>query len=66
MNTTILIVVSKPWPDEAAISVFVAGQSRYTLSLPEHDVGSELFSLLRQWRTEGPVTVTLDRRQSQR
>lgn len=66
MNANFLIVVSRPWPCEAEISVFLAGQRDYRVTLPESECGSELMSLARQYRAQGSVNVILDRRLSRR
>lgn len=61
-----LFVVGKPWPGEAQIAIFALGQKVYSLACPENRVGSELFDLARQYRAQGQVVVTVDRRKSPR
>ncbi len=57
-----LFVVSRPWPGEAQIMIFASGLRLYALSCPENRVGSELCNLARQYRAQGQVAVTVDRR----
>lgn len=57
------IVVSKPWPEEARIQVFLHNKQDYALLIPEQRVGGELFSLVRQYPQ---ATIVLDRRHSPR
>ncbi len=66
MDANYLFVVGKPWPGEAQIMIFASGLRLYSLSCPEPRVGSELFDLARQYRAQGQVQVTVDRRKSPR
>jgi len=61
------LVVSKPWAEEAMVRVFKANKPEYCVTLPERDVGSTLFDLVRQYSSEGvKVTVTVERRKARR